>query len=95
MTRSFSGVVGANHDQCGFKRMGQNLFNILSLNMILIVKRMGREHWRHLIQRVLLKEGRKEIGQWLKEEVGPIEFYKMVEIAYLLEDGKIEKKSMM
>lgn len=52
---------------------------------------MGREHWRHLIQGVLLKEGRKEIGQWLKEEVGPIEFYKMVEIAYLLEDGKIEK----
>lgn len=38
------------------------------------------------------EKGRKEIGQWLEEEVGSIEgFYRMVEIsAWLLEDGKIE-----
>lgn len=58
--RSFSGVVGANHDQCGFKRMGQNVFNILSLNMILIIKRIEREHWRHRSYSRSFAEKRKE-----------------------------------
>lgn len=38
------------------------------------------------------EKGRREIGQWLEEEVGSREgFYRMAEMsAWLLEDGKIE-----